>query len=218
MERTNTLQPHHDIPPSIRHIRETLARFKREREHTALVRQPKPAQLREVRPDMVRRLDIAPHLISPMDSYAHRLTSDSEAVVEASGTDVLARHISRRSHYSTEVAPSLPTPAAEDDFGGFPGVREILSRVLKRFSPRLEHKLRRTLTVPRTETLVPQAGRTVITPEGPVKSVPYFSFPVRVRRNSTFHGLTEENIEELGGVEYRALSALMWLIPVVSSR
>ena len=56
----------------------------------------------------------------------------------------------------------------------------------------------------------------MITPEGPVRLVSYFSFPVTVKRNSIFHGLREEHIEELGGVEYRALSALIWIIPAVS--
>lgn len=31
-----------------------------------------------------------------------------------------------------------------------------------------------------------------------------------------FHSLTHEQLEELGGVEYRALSALLWIVAGVS--
>jgi Trk-type K+ transport system membrane component len=44
-------------------------------------------------------------------------------------------------------------------------------------------------------------------------SLSYFSFFPLVSRNSKFHGLTEDQLEELGGVEYTALRTLSWLIP-----
>jgi hypothetical protein len=47
--------------------------------------------------------------------------------------------------------------------------------------------------------------------------VPYISFDAVVGRNSVFLDLSEENMEELGGVEYRALSMLLWIIAGVSS-
>ena len=45
--------------------------------------------------------------------------------------------------------------------------------------------------------------------------VPYLSFPTIVGRNSVFHGLTEDQLEELGGIEFRALNMLMWAVPLV---
>jgi len=42
----------------------------------------------------------------------------------------------------------------------------------------------------------------------------YFSFTPTVRRNSLFVGLTEEQRDELGGVEYRAIKALLWVLPI----
>ncbi|KAI0718158.1 TrkH-domain-containing protein [Cerioporus squamosus] len=225
LSRSNTTQPPQDVSPSLRHIRETLARFKREgsennegksqlwissrpttTKKTALPRETRHA----IRPEMVRRLDIAPHLINPMGSQAPTLPS--EQVVDTSAVDTLSRAASRRSLRSI-AAPSHPTPHPEDDFGGFPGPQQLLSRIISKLSPRLNRRLKRTLTVPRTETLIPRSGGTVLAPDGPVKSVPYLSFSAIVR-NSTFHGLTEENIEELGGVEYRALSSLLWIIPL----
>ena len=213
----------HPVSPSIHHIRETLARFKREvDEHDATrwaTHRPRPTKkgghqrdLTSIRPDMVRRLDVAPHPINPMGSQAHTLPS--EGVLDVSGIDTLSRAASRRSLRSSMALPSHPPRRGDDDFGGFPGPQTLLSRLLEKISPKFQRKLERTFTVPRTETLVPRAGGAVIAPEGPVKPVPYLSFSATVR-NSTFHGLTQENIEELGGVEYRALTALMWIIPVV---
>ncbi len=51
----------------------------------------------------------------------------------------------------------------------------------------------------------------------PSAPVSYVSFPPIVGRNSMFHLLTEEQLEELGGVEYRALTALLWIIAFVST-
>ncbi|TFK93269.1 TrkH-domain-containing protein [Polyporus arcularius HHB13444] len=214
LSRSNATQASQDISPSLRHIRETLARLRREGSErhegksslwTALPRQA------AIRPEMVRRLDIAPHLINPMGSQAPTLPS--ERMGDSSAVDTLSRAASRRSLRSSVVAPSHPTPLADDDFGGFPGPEQLLTRIVSKLSPRFKRRLKRTLTVPRTETLIPRSGGTVVTSDGPVKSVPYLSFSAIVR-NSTFHGLTEENIEELGGVEYRALSALLWIIPL----
>ena len=106
--------------------------------------------------------------------------------------------------------------AHEDDaFGGFPDLQQLFSRVLEKMSPRLKKKLKRSLTVPRAETLIPSTGGAALDPQGPVKPVSYLSFSAIVKRNSSFCGLTAENFVELGGVEYRALSALLWIIPVV---
>ena len=44
----------------------------------------------------------------------------------------------------------------------------------------------------------------------------YITFEAVVGRNSRFLVLSADEIEELGGVEYRALTALMWLVAGVS--
>ncbi|KAI8986131.1 TrkH-domain-containing protein [Trametes punicea] len=226
LERNHTTPDAENDSPSLRHIRETLARLKEQKQirethpshspHAGTSR--RSSQNRDAKPglrvDMIRRLDIAPHLIDPMGSQAHRLTSDRPN--ESTGTDVLSRTASRRSlrSYAAPANPSAPVER-EDDFGGFPGVEDVLVRVTRKFAPKLQRRLRRTLTVPRTETLIPRAtGDTVPPIDGPVRRVPYLSFSATVKRNSTFHGLTAENIEELGGVEYRALCSLTWIIPL----
>jgi len=47
------------------------------------------------------------------------------------------------------------------------------------------------------------------------KQVPYISFDAVVGRNSAFHLLTNEQLDEIGGVEYRALNALLWIVAAV---
>ncbi|QDS68981.1 hypothetical protein FKW77_009036 [Venturia effusa] len=42
--------------------------------------------------------------------------------------------------------------------------------------------------------------------------LPYLSYAATIGRNSTFVDLTEEQREELGGVEYRALKTLAWVL------
>jgi hypothetical protein len=89
------------------------------------------------------------------------------------------------------------------DFGGFPMPHQIISRLFSRFLPKLNQRLTRTLTVPATSTISSS------------KQVPYISFEATVGRNSAFHMLTNEQLEELGGVEYRALNGLLWIVSAV---
>ena len=47
------------------------------------------------------------------------------------------------------------------------------------------------------------------------RAVPYVSFDAVVGHNSSFEDLTKEQLEELGGVEFRALNALLWIVGTV---
>ena len=103
-------------------------------------------------------------------------------------------------------------------FGGFPGPIEILSRILARISPTWEQQIRERITLPRTETLVSRHHVSGPVPTASaIKHVPYLGFNAIVGRNSVFYDLTQEKLEELGGVEYRALSALLWIVGLVRS-
>jgi hypothetical protein len=95
-------------------------------------------------------------------------------------------------------------------FGGFPGLREIISKVLRRFLPGVHQKFRRSITIPRTTTITSMRGNTER-----ARAVPYVSFDAVVGHNSSFISLTEEQLEELGGVEFRALNALLWIVGIV---
>ncbi|VDC02697.1 unnamed protein product [Peniophora sp. CBMAI 1063] len=110
---------------------------------------------------------------------------------------------------------TLPPPgssAKHSGFGGFPLPHEILGRVVHYLFPKVKAKLERTLTMPRTMTVTSQSGQQNADDGATV--VPYISFDAIVGRNSRFHELTNEQLEELGGVEYRALNALLWLLPL----
>jgi hypothetical protein len=72
------------------------------------------------------------------------------------------------------------------------------------------------MTIPATTSLVPTNAAQPALPNA--KVVPYISFNAIVGRNSNFRNLTNEQLEELGGIEYRALNVLLWIIGLVSAR
>ncbi|ESK97349.1 potassium transporter [Moniliophthora roreri MCA 2997] len=109
--------------------------------------------------------------------------------------------------YNSHISISQATK--HSGFGGFPMPHEIVQALIKEFFPGLRRKLTRTVTIPLTHTIASQHGANV--PPG-AKPVPYISFEAVVGRNSAFPMLSEDQLEELGGVEYRALNALLWIV------
>jgi len=95
------------------------------------------------------------------------------------------------------------------NFGGFPGPRELISRLVHRIFPGLHRRLARTVTIPRTTTIMSMRGNVER-----ALAVPYVTFDAVVGHNSSFVSLTEEQLEELGGVEFRALNALLWIVGI----
>lgn len=108
------------------------------------------------------------------------------------------------------VRPAVPQSTITRGYGGFPYPQTIILRLIKKLFPSLEEKFLRTLTLPHTQTIGHALAE--VTGEDKGKTVRYISFRAVVGRNSKFHLLTEENLEELGGVEYRALTALLWIV------
>lgn len=94
-------------------------------------------------------------------------------------------------------------------FGGFPMPHEIARDLFSHFFPKLQRKLTRTMTLPRITTLTSRRGEVGVVG---AKPAPYISFDAIVGRNSAFQQLTKEQQDELGGVEYRALKALLWIV------
>ncbi|KIK16827.1 hypothetical protein PISMIDRAFT_112632 [Pisolithus microcarpus 441] len=130
-------------------------------------------------------------------------------------------HTVPRSDGCLEVPPSQ---SVYKGFGGFPMPHQILGRFLGRLFPKARVRLHRTMTIPVTTSLtggsVLSHGRrgSHVAPDRGVSDVDvsrpatYISFRATVGRNSAFRALTNEQLEELGGVEYRALNALLWLV------
>lgn len=94
-------------------------------------------------------------------------------------------------------------------FGGFPMPHEILQSLFHLFFPGIRRQITKTVTIPRTTTITSLHGKNIMSGAKPVS---YVSFDAVVGRNSTFPLLTNEQLEELGGVEYRALNALLWIV------
>lgn len=91
---------------------------------------------------------------------------------------------------------------------------ELVSRGINHFFPNFKRTLTRTVTIPRTQTIASQhAG--AISPGA--RPVPYITFEAIVGRNSDFRELSREQLDELGGVEYRSLTALLWIVGGVRS-
>jgi hypothetical protein len=104
--------------------------------------------------------------------------------------------------------PSARRTTKHSGFGGFPMPHEIVKNLFSRFFPKLQRKLARSMTLPRIHTLTSNHGEGVVG----AKPAPYISFDAIVGRNSAFQQLTKEQQDELGGVEYRALRALLWIV------
>jgi len=91
---------------------------------------------------------------------------------------------------------------------------ELISSIIHKFFPNLERRIKRTVTVPIVRTFTShhvESGQQTVGS----RPVPYITFDALVGRNSTFHDLTHEQIEELCGVEFKALNCLVWIVPCV---
>ncbi|BGP21433.1 hypothetical protein JCM10295v2_000308 [Rhodotorula toruloides] len=112
---------------------------------------------------------------------------------------------------------TLEQAAMHSDFGGFPNPLLAAASFAKDKIPGLRNVVDRTASLPRTTTMLsthshgrsPSRRRASY---GDVKPVSYISFDAIVGRNSEFHGLTTAQQEELGGVEYRALTVLLRIV------
>ncbi|KAI9442969.1 TrkH-domain-containing protein [Lactarius indigo] len=97
----------------------------------------------------------------------------------------------------------------KDDALGFGSPVNWFTGILHRLFPSLGRNIHRTLTMPDTPRLLVSDRGEV--PPG-ARPVSYLSFKARVGHNSRFLGLSDDDYEELGGVEYRALSTLLWIV------
>ncbi|KDQ09513.1 hypothetical protein BOTBODRAFT_524200 [Botryobasidium botryosum FD-172 SS1] len=161
-----------------------------------------------------RSARIAPGVVDPGEARRQR----HEGYFPRTGTMMTSR-----SHHTVV---SL-TDAKETGHGGFPGPASLIAAVLQWFLPRTWGRLERNITMPRTTTynslhvnrdhfrrsqvaVQDQSGKWS-------KAVSWLSFDgLVVGRNSNFRtdALSSEQLEEIGGTEYRALKFLSWFIPV----
>jgi hypothetical protein len=120
-------------------------------------------------------------------------------------------HLGSARRSQLEPHPTLTQhPTMHSQYGGFPMPHQILGSLFHKFFPKLQKKLKRSVTYPAITTITSKHGGT--RDAGGSKVVPYITFDAVVGHNSTFHLLTNEQLEELGGVEYRALNALLYIV------
>jgi hypothetical protein len=106
-----------------------------------------------------------------------------------------------------EGASEIPPTRSKkhEGFGGFPGPFDIMRKIFKLIAPATYRRLERSMTIPSMATLEE-------------KKTPWLNFSgLIVGRNSYFRTdtLTAEQIQQIGGAEYRALEMLGWMVPAV---
>ncbi|GAA94848.1 uncharacterized protein L969DRAFT_97190 [Mixia osmundae IAM 14324] len=125
----------------------------------------------------------------------------------------LERTMTRRSLARHETMPRSVTRQATmtQGFGGFPNPLAEGVRVLRRAA---DQAIRKTMTMPQTysRTGTVQSAHSTGAISAATTNRNYLSFDPQVRRNSHFVKLTAAQEEELGGVEYRALSVLLKIV------
>ncbi|GAA6053434.1 hypothetical protein JCM3770_005164 [Rhodotorula araucariae] len=127
------------------------------------------------------------------------------------------RDMNARTFTRTET---VEQSAMHTGFGGFPNPLLAVADLARQRIPAVRNVFDRNLTMPRTTTMLSTHSRGedgatggmkhAVT--GAVKPVSYISFDAIVGRNSKFHGLTNAQQEELGGVEFRALTILLRIV------
>ncbi|KAL5504739.1 hypothetical protein ACEPAH_7402 [Sanghuangporus vaninii] len=125
------------------------------------------------------------------------------------GTVPLARRYTTHNSHRSFRESTQDRSTKHKGYGGFPYPTDLLLRLFRFFFPNLERKLVRTVTIPNMQTISTYPNTTT---DRSTRQVNYVTFNAIVGRNSQFHLLTEENLEELGGIEYRALTALLWIV------
>ncbi|PBK92420.1 TrkH-domain-containing protein [Armillaria gallica] len=91
---------------------------------------------------------------------------------------------------------------AHELWSDVPGPIQIFRKLFKRSAPGVYRKLERKMTMPYTSTLEPSRTK-------------WLDFNLDMGRNSNFYTetLTDEQLEKIGGAEYRALRVLSYLVP-----
>ncbi|BGP36458.1 hypothetical protein JCM10449v2_000359 [Rhodotorula kratochvilovae] len=115
---------------------------------------------------------------------------------------------------------TLDQSAMHTGFGGFPNPLVAVAGLARQRIPAVRNVFERNLTMARTTTMLSThsrgddgaSGAMKHPATGAVKPVSYISFDAIVGRNSKFHGLSDAQQEELGGVEYRALTILLRIV------
>ncbi|KAF8647560.1 hypothetical protein AX16_006617 [Volvariella volvacea WC 439] len=178
------------------------------------IESPKPLSIRIESP---RPMSIAIESPKPLSMMEPMSPSRAGHVAFAMSTGVdpyrrngvpLAR---RRATFLSQTAartnpsdgPDATTSRKYEDFGGFPGIAQLAAGALKVTAPHTYRKIQRKASV-----MVPAKIE--------AEKTSWLNFDMLTGRNSDFHTdeLSDEELEDIGGVEYRALRLLSYLVPL----
>jgi Trk/Ktr/HKT type cation transporter len=127
------------------------------------------------------------------------------------------------SNHSRTIASQYPhhlVGSKYEGFGGFPGITAFVKSTMQRILPKTFHMLVLKLKIPHTRTLFGKHSQVPRVVKAKWQKASWLKFDeLVVGRNSLFHTnrLTDEQLEEIGGVEYRALRLLSYLVAFVCS-
>ncbi|KAJ7586206.1 potassium transporter [Mycena floridula] len=148
----------------------------------------------------------SPRSMSPRDvEFAIHPTFQSARARPSRGVPLSRRgtfHIHHTAR-SRNTVLSVVEKEKRSHLGGFPGPISIFRKLLKRAYPKTYQTLERKLTIPYATTV-------------PAKSRPWLeTFDLFIGRNSNFDtdSLTDEQVEVIGGTEYKALRLLSYMVP-----
>lgn len=102
----------------------------------------------------------------------------------------------------------IMTKKRDRGLGGFPSLFDLVLSLIEMSS------LRHRTQMPAARTMTMSRPPNDNEKDPTTKFAPYLTFDALVTGNSHFRNLTSAQRQELGGVEYRALSLLSWLIPL----
>lgn len=144
----------------------------------------------------IQHVDRGAHMASTFNKHVLIIGSsekDKQSVLMGHRTATRDSHVSRLS--------SVHGRAMETGLGGFPYPTELFRYIFDKFVQKFARQ--ESTHVDRSSDIETQ-------------KLDYISFEPIVGRNSRFLVLSRDEIEELGGVEYRALTALLWIVGGVS--
>ncbi|GAA5936064.1 uncharacterized protein JCM15063_002696 [Sporobolomyces koalae] len=185
----------------------------------ALAKTPRASETVEKPTRRIVRFPGATHLNTPVDHQQQRemiSASPDAGHNDSIGTPNHRVPLARTRSMQSESSPQ----AIREDFGGFPNPVTIATTYLASLVRKIVvDRSRRDEHFPRTSTLIstrsgnaPAVNAVGDSRTGLARKVSYISFNTEVGRNSKFLRLTSEQQEEIGGVEYRALSLLLKIV------
>ena len=131
---------------------------------------------------------LKPQRINEEDSSDNELDATTGGQISRQDTEIEPmKHSEPRLNFAQRLKHSLAMVKEDDEKGDTPGLRNRLASRTRSFSRHFSQ-------------------------EQDIDPLPYLSYAATIGRNSTFVDLTEEQREELGGIEYRALKTLAWIL------